>query len=298
MIVMRLYITTRYYKMRYKLIFFSILLFSSGFTYSQRKAKLNTNGKGTLFGYIGYNRSAYSTSDVNFSAENYDVTVGGMAFSDNEEEVGMGEYFNTTSPQINFHLGYFVANKWAITLGMDRLNYFSRANQSVMLNGAFSPDAHSDFSGPYQNQNVLLNRNQLYLKQRGGVNYVRAGLLRVDQLYKSRKAEFAINTVVGVGIGALFSGLDYTFDNSTVQNVTSLSGFGVSGQLGVRFDFFQHIFLQATLSGGLLNQGNVQLNTSSSATASHKMGYISPELSLGFNIFAKPTNGCGTCPQW
>jgi hypothetical protein len=283
--------------MKYKLIFFSIILFSSGFTYSQRKTKLNTNGKGTLFGYVGYNRSVYSSSDVNFSSTNYDFTAGGMNFSDNEEEVGMGEYFNSSSPQFNFHLGFFVANKWAITLGMDRLNYFSKENQNVTIDGAFSPD-DNDSSGPYSNEEVTLNRNQLYLQQNGGVNYVRVGLLRADQFYKSRKAEFSINSIVGVGIGALFSGLDYTFDNYTVQNVTSLSGFGFSGHLGLRFDFFQHVFVQTTLSGGLLNQGNIQLTTNSTATASHKMGYISPEISIGFNIFAKPTNGCGTCPQW
>lgn len=284
--------------MKYKLLFFSILLFSSGFTYSQRKTKLNTNGKGTLFGYVGYNRSAYSTSDVSFSATNYDFTMGGMSFADNQEEVQMGSYFNSSSPQFNFHLGYFVANKWAITLGLDRLNYFSRSNQNVTLDGTFSPDSHSDFSGSYQNEDITLNRNQLYLEQNGGLNYVRIGLLRVDQLYKSRKAEFAVNTLVGVGAGALFSGLDYTFDNSKVQNISSLSGFGVSGHLGLRFDFFQHVFLQLSLSGGLLNQGNIQLTTTESSTASHKMGYISPEISLGFNIFAQPTNGCGTCPQW
>lgn len=284
--------------MRYKLIFFSILLFSSGFTYSQRKTKLNTNDKGTLFGYVGYNRSVYSPSDVSFSSTNYDFTVGNMMFSDNEEELGMGEYFNTSSPQFNFHLGFFVANKWAITLGMDRLNYFSKANQNVTLDGAFSPDAHGDFSGSYQNEEIILNRNQLYLQQSDGVNYVRFGLLRVDQIYKSKKAELAVNTIAGVGIGALFSGLDYTFDNYKIQNVSSLSGFGISGHLGLRFDFFQHIFIQTTLSGGFLNQGNIQLTTNSTATASHKMGYISPEISLGFNTFAKPNNGCGTCPNW
>lgn len=284
--------------MKYKLIFFSILLFSSGFTYAQRKTKLNTNNKGTLFGYAGYNRSAYSASDVQLSSTNYDFKVGGMMFSDNEEQVGMGNYFKSSSPQFNVHLGFFVANKWAVTLGMDRLNYFSKANQNVTFDGAFSPDAHSDFNGSYQNEDVLLNRNQLYIQQNGGVNYVRVGLMRVDQFYKSRKAEFAFNTIVGVGIGALFSGLDYTFDSQTVQNVSSLSGFGVSGHLGLRFDFFQHVFLQASLSGGLFNQGNIQLTTNSTTTASHKMGYLSPEISIGFNIFANTSNGCGTCPQW
>ncbi|PHR49873.1 MAG: hypothetical protein COA32_01695 [Fluviicola sp.] len=284
--------------MKYKLIFFSILLFSSGFTYAQRKTKLNTNNKGTLFGYAGYNRSAYSASDVQLSSTNYDFKVGGMMFSDNEEQVGMGNYFKSSSPQFNVHLGFFVANKWAVTLGMDRLNYFSKANQNVTFDGAFSPDAHSDFNGSYQNEDVLLNRNQLYIQQNGGINYVRVGLMRVDQFYKSRKAEFAFNTIVGVGIGALFSGLDYTFDSQTVQNVSSLSGFGVSGHLGLRFDFFQHVFLQASLSGGLFNQGNIQLTTNSTTTASHKMGYLSPEISIGFNIFANTSNGCGTCPQW
>lgn len=284
--------------MRYNLIFFLILLFSTGYTYSQRKTKLNTNGKGTLFGYVGYNRSAYTSSDVSFSSTNYDFTTGGMLFSDNEEQVGMGKYFSSSSPQFNIHLGYFVANKWAITLGMDRLNYFSNANQNVTLNGTFSPGVHSDFSGSYQNEEVILNRNQLYIQQNGGVNYFRVGLLRVDQLYKSRKAEFAINSIVGVGVGGLFSGLDYTFDGSTVQNITSLSGLGVSGHVGMRFDFYQHIFLQAALSGGLLNQSSIQLDTNSTTSASHKIGYLSPEISIGFSIFAKPTNGCGTCPQW
>ncbi|MEX1190850.1 MAG: hypothetical protein WEA99_02670 [Brumimicrobium sp.] len=265
---------------------------------AQRKTKLNTNGKGTLFAYFGYNRSVYSASDVYFTGNNYDFSTGSTSFSDDQEGTSLSSYFSSSSPQFNLYLGYYIANKWALTFGMDRLNYFFNDNQTVVMDGTFSPDAHSDFSGTYNNEEVDINRNQLNIAQKNGLNYFRLGIMRTDQHYKSKKAAFAFNTNIGIGLGAIFSSLDYTFDGITTQNITSLSGWGISAHVGLQFDFFQHIFLKTSLSGGVINQRNIQLTTNATASAKHITGYISPEVSIGFNIFAKPTNGCGTCPQW
>jgi len=117
-------------------------------------------------------------------------------------------------------------------------------------------------------------------------------------LYKSRKAEFAFHTVYGVKLGGLFTKVDYTFDDYTTQNISSFSGLGFSGDIGLRFEFYQHVFLQLGLTGGLLNQKNIKLSTNGSSTAKQVVGFISPSINIGFSFFISQKNNCGTCPQW
>ncbi|MDX1650858.1 MAG: hypothetical protein R3277_00075 [Brumimicrobium sp.] len=274
------------------------LIFLSGMNcFAQKKSKLNTNGKGTLFGYAAYNRSAYAPAKVTFEGADYNFRLTNTRFSDTEDGTNLGNFFDSGSPQFNLHLGYYFANKWALTFGMDRLNYFMREG-AVTLDGSFAPGAHADFTGNYNDQNIDINRDQIFLRQQSGVNFFRIGVQRTDQWYKSRKGKFAFNTNAGIGLGALFSSADFTFDGSTAKNVTSLSGIGLSAHAGLRFDFFQHLFLHTMISGGVLNQRNVLLSSDESESSKHVIGYISPEIGVGFILFARPTNGCGTCPQW
>lgn len=281
----------------YSFLFFLIIFGCVHPSLAQRKSKLNTNGQGTLFAQIGYNRSAYTTSDVAFQGNSYNFTLRETALKDNEESDGMGQFFSSSSPQISIKLGYFIKPKWALTLSFDRYNTFFENHQEVILDGTIAPGSHSDYSGSY-NESINLTRNQFNIAQSRGVNYFALGVQRNDMLYKSRKAEFAFHTVYGVKLGGLFTQLDYTFDDYTTQNISSLSGFGASAELGLRFEFIQHIFLQLGLSGGVLNQSNLKLTSNGSATGKQVVAYISPSINLGFSFFVRPKNNCGTCPQW
>ena len=275
-----------------------IFLLLTIFSYGQRKTKLNTNGEGSMFFSAGLNRSGYSTTNVVLTGGTYSISLEGMLLSDNSEGVSPLSFFNSSSPQFNFQLGYFIAPKWAITGGFDRYNTFFRESQDVQLSGTFSPSSHSNFSGTYNSESISLNLDDFNVVQTQGMNYFNIGVLRMDQWFKSRKAEFAFNTVMGGKLGPIFTIADYTFDSSTRQQVSSLSGVGFSGFLGVRLDLFQHIYLEAIVTGGYLNQNNIKVSSNGSETVSQKTAFISPQINLGFSFFARPTNGCGTCPNW
>lgn len=281
-----------------QLFFILACFFLSISGFCQRKTKLNTNGEGTMFFSAGLNRTGYSTSNVLFSGNDYTATLAGTTIDDNREAASVLSLFGSDTPQWNIQLGYFISNKWAIIGGFDRYNTFFRADQSVGLSGTFSPSSHSNYAGSYNDESIALEPQDFNLAQSQGMNFFNLGILRMDQWFKSRKAEFAFNTVVGAKAGPIFSMVDYTFDNSTRQQISSLSGMGFSGFVGMRFDFFQHIFLETNLVGGYLNQKNISISNNGSETAEQKLAFISPQINLGFSFFARPTNGCGTCPQW
>jgi hypothetical protein len=268
---------------------------------AQRKKKVNTAGQGTFFMYFGYNRSAYSASTIDFVSPNYNFSMENVAGTDNTNDGSIGKYIGSDgfeTFQFNVHMGHYIKPKWAITFGVDRLNYFMANNQTVSLSGAFSPGNHSEWNGVYDNEQVQINRSNIFYRQEAGLNYLRLGILHTQELFQSRKGEFVLSLNTGIGTGLLLSNSIFTYDGLTNTPTSGTSGFGLSGHVGLRADFFQRLFLQTTFSGGMLKQGNIQLDQAGDAIASQTMGYFSPEIAFGFLVYIRPTNNCGTCPQW
>jgi hypothetical protein len=272
------------------LLIISVCLLSTSF--AQRKSKLNTNGAGTFFASFGANRSFYSAADVLLDGNTYTASFSDVEIAD---APSLG---STGTPQWNVQLGYFVAEKWAIIGGLDRYNTYFRQDQRVALTGSFAPQSHSNYNGTYQDETIDLSLSDFNLVQQKGMNFISIGVLRMDQVYKTRKNTFSFNTVFGAKLGPLIGAVDYTFDGSTRRDVSSLGGFGFAGIAGVRLDFFQHLYLEALVTGGYLNQNDILLSANGSETAEQKVAFISPQVNLGFSIFARPKNGCGTCPNW
>lgn len=280
-------------------IFLSILICVPAF--GQRKKKVNTAGQGTFFMYFGYNRSAYSSSTIDFVSPNYNFSMANVAGTDNPNDGSISKYLSSDgfeTLQFNVHMGYYIKPKWAITFGVDRLNYFMTNNQTVSLSGAFSPGNHSEWNGVYENQETQIDRYNIFYRQEAGINYLRTGILHTQELVQSKKGEFVLSLNTGIGVGVLLSNSIFTYDGLTNTTTSGTSGFGLSGHAGLRADFFQRLFLQTTFSGGMLKQGNIQLDQSGTVKASHTLGYFSPEIALGFLVYIRPTNNCGTCPQW
>lgn len=297
-----LHARNRYLYVMHKLIISCLIIcFLGQYALAQRKTKLNTHSQGTMFGSIGYNRSIYSGSDADFSSTNYNYQLFGVSFSDHPNGLPLSNYFNSgggETTQFNATIGYYVAHKWAVTLGVDRLNVFMNYTNETRLSGTFAPGAHSFLEGTYENEPVNFGAEQINYFQSDGVNFISAGLVRSSQLYKSRKARVEILANLGVNFGFLFAQSNYTFDAFTTQRIGGLSGVGFSGNLNARFVFFQHVFIQPQLTGGILNHSNTALSAGKNTTVSHTNGYLSPELRIGFSFFVRPTDGCGTCPQW
>lgn len=268
---------------------------------AQRTKSLQTNSKGTAFGYFGYNRAAYTDGDLGLTSSGYNVRLSNVSFSDNGNYEGLKNYFSSEGLQnfqFNAHLGYYFRHKWAITVGIDNYSIFMDPEQRVTVNGNIAPGEHGIFVGNYED--FILNMENMHFaySQTVGFHVVRLGILNSQQLYQTRDNKFAVISNVGGGFGLVVSNSDYKFGNFTHRGASSVSGLAIVGNASARLVFVQHIFLQMGLSGGLINHGSIQLSRYEDDLGKHRNGFLSPELSLGVNVFIRPTDGCGTCPQW
>ena len=78
--------------------------------------QIDNSMKGHFFAYWGYNRSAYTTSDIHFKGSNYDFTLSDISASDYPTK-DINLYINPgemTHPQYNWRMGYYINDKYKI----------------------------------------------------------------------------------------------------------------------------------------------------------------------------------------
>lgn len=265
--------------------------------------KKDSDNKGTLFFYWGYNRSFYTKSDIRFQGNGYDFTMGNARAHDNPAKLSW-DYINPakiTIPQFNIRIGYYFKNNWALSFGYDHLKYVFADQNQVQLSGHIEPglDTESNLSGDYSNVNYTTDRSKFHYENSDGLNYLRFELTRSQQWYKTKSGWFGFTTNVGVSTGALLSFNDFRFAGQNDMRTISMSGYGLSAHLGLRFEFFQHVFLQANYGGGFMHQVNVKTRPNDvSAKASHTYGFMEMNAVIGALFYIKTKNNCNSCPNW
>lgn len=272
--------------------------------WSKKKQKISV-AQGTLFGYWGYNRSAYTKSDMRFIGPGYDFTMQGVVAHDNPAKVGSGVYINPktiTVPQFNARVGYYFKDHWAISFGYDHMKYIFADKNEVLLSGQIDAgvDTETNWSGIYNAEPITTDRNSFHYENSDGLNYLRFELTRSDMLFGlGEKNQFIISSNLGVGAGTILSFNDFTFAGKKNVRTISMSGYGISAHVGLRFEFFRHVFLQSTLSGGFHHQLAVKNRPNDpSAITKQKYGYGELHTVVGFLIYIRPTNSCDSCPVW
>ena len=292
-----------------RLLFVFLLIFAplsaqSQTQWSKKKQKISV-AQGTLFGYWGYNRSAYTKSNLRFLGPGYDFTMQGVEASDNPSRIGSGHYIDLkkiTVPQFNARVGYYFKDHWAISFGYDHMKYIFNDQNEVLLSGQIDPgvDTETNLSGIYNAEPITTDRKTFHYENSDGLNYLRFELTRSDLLFGfGDKKQFMITSNLGVGAGTILSFNDFTFAGKKNVRTISMSGYGISAHVGLRFEFFRHVFLQSTLSGGFHHQLAVKNRPNDpSAITKHKYGYGELHTVLGFLIYLRPTNSCDSCPVW
>jgi hypothetical protein len=281
------------------------LLVIGSFANAQQVSKNNkrSTAKGTMFFYWGYNRSAYSKSNLRFIGPGYDLTLKGIQAHDRPSQdfktyVSLTDF---TVPQFNFRIGYNFKKNWALSLGYDHMKYVLKAGPTYYLSGTISPgiDPVTNWSGTYNNEPVVTNTNTFHYENTNGLNYIHADLSNVFKIYQSEKAHVALTTIWGFGTGPILSFNDFTFAGQKNVATVSLSGFGISGHMGLRAEFFKHVFLQTNLAAGFIDQ--VRVKTRPNDYDSHARQvflYSEGSLVLGALFYLNQADKCGGCPNW
>ncbi|MCR9172417.1 MAG: hypothetical protein NXI10_08005, partial [bacterium] len=270
-----------------------------------RMKKKESDARGTLWGYWGYNRTRYTNSNIRFVGPGYDFTLADAKGHDEQPIVSANNYLrlsNLTVPQFNIRLGYNIRDHWAISLGYDHFKYIFADENEVFLSGEIDPgvDDVTNWSGTYNAEPIVTNRKQFHYENSDGMNFIRLELSRIDTWVRlGNRDQFKLSSNFGFSVGGILSRNDFKFAGQETKRTTSMSGIGTAIHVSPRFEFFRHVFVQPTLSAGFIRQGKVKTRpNNASSYAQQSLGYGEFNTVVGFFAYIRPTNGCDSCPVW
>lgn len=250
--------------------------------------KDNPYKKGNFYIYWGWNRAAYSNSDIHFKGNDYNFTLYDVAAKDRQSPFNAKLYFtpNTiTIPQYNFRIGYFFHDKYNISIGADHMkyvmqNYIGETYQNVRIDGEINNG--TNFDGNYNNDTINLTEDFLLFEHTDGLNYENVEVRRFDVLFSRKYFQFAANE--GFGIGALVPRTNTTLMNNARYDEFHLAGYGTGLILSLNMTFFKYFFAQMEWKGGFIHMPDIRTTMYKSDRASQFFWYSQYNMVFGANF--------------
>lgn len=224
--------------------------------------KYTTHNKGKFYIFWGGNREDYSKSDIRFKGKDYDFTLYNVDAHDKPKGFHI-DYFNPirmTIPQTNFRIGYFITDKYNISIGFDHMKYVMFQDRAVDYSGNY-PNQGS-YGETLPNGQILLTEDFLTFEHTDGLNYVNTEIARVDDISKWFKIpntdKIQINLTEGVGGGFLYPKTNTKLLGKERYDEFHVSGYGLSAKAGLNVTFFKYFFIQGELKGGYINMNDIR----------------------------------------
>lgn len=269
----------------------------------RKHKKKNSTAAGTLYFYWGYNRSYYTQSDIRFVGENYDFKLKNVVAYDRPDKFSARLYFNPatiTVPQYNARIGYYFKDKWALSFGVDHFKYVMADENHVLLDGFIGDGVDTNWTGNYNDEPVVTDRDLFHYENTNGVNFLRFELTRSFNIYEiGKERQLALTAHLGVSTGPMLTFNDLNFEQVHTFATPSISGYGLSLNGGLRLEFFRHFFVQMNSGLGFIHLTHVRTRPDDrDAFARQRFGYSEYNLAAGVLLYLRPKNGCDSCPQW
>ena len=262
----------------------------SGFSQTEEEKKYTATNKGKIFFSWGGNRGAYTKSDITFTGDNYNFTIKD-ATSKDKPEGWSSDYINParmTIPQTNAKIGWFVSEKYTISLGLDHMKYVMDTNKTFTVDGEVNLPNNEDgskFNGTYNNQEFLVSDEFIQFEHTDGLNYIYAEFARYDDISSLFRLpntdKFQINITEGLATGVLLPKTNATLLLKERHDDFHLSGFGISAHAGLNFTFFKYFFAQFDLRGGYINMPDIRTTHDKADSASQHFFYAQTIIAFG-----------------
>jgi hypothetical protein len=266
--------------------------------------------KGKMFLSWGYNRSAYTHSNIRFSGDGYDFTIKDIRASDDPVRLSSVYYRPTTFtiPQFNYRVGYFISDKNYISFGSDHMKY-TMAKQTTHLTGTIKTGVND---GVYNNTEVAVGENSEVnnpgpsiidglpggfvsnFEHCDGLNDFSFEFGRLDQLWISNNHKHALTVTGSAGLGMVIPDTDADIlgqepkhdMEANNKKAYHLAGYSVSATMGLQFDFYKHAFVLARLKAGYINLPDIN-TTVEGGKASQHFEFIEPMVVFGYSFSIK-----------
>jgi hypothetical protein len=266
-----------------KSLLFSLLLIGFLSPVYGQMVKDNYYRKGNFFIYWGWNRAAYTTSNIHFSGNDYDFTLENVVAKDRQSPFSAKLYFspNTLSiPQYNLRIGYFFHDKYNISIGADHMKYVMEQFQTVKINGTIANG--TSFDGIYNDSDIEMSEDFLKFEHTDGLNYENIEVRRFDVLFGRKNFSFAANE--GLGIGVLVPRTNTTLMNNARYDEFHLAGYGLSAVLSLNATFFKYFFVQMEWKGGFIHMPDIRTTMYKSDRASQHFLFSQYNMVFGANF--------------
>lgn len=259
--------------------------FSQSEDYPVSPERYTAHNKGKFYIYWGGNRDTYSKSDIRFKGNDYDFTLNNVEASDKPKGWHI-DYINParmTIPQTNLRVGYFITDKYNVSLGVDHMKYVMNQNQTVSYSGNY-PD-RGNYGEAVSDGNILLTEDFLKFEHTDGLNYVNVEFSRVDDFSKylgiTDTDKIQLNFTAGAGVGVLYPKTNTTLMGKERHDDFHISGYGFSAKAGLNITFFKYFFIQTELKGGYINMPNIRTTNSTADKASQSFYFGETVIAVG-----------------
>ncbi len=241
--------------------------------------------KGSFFFYWGYNKSFFNQSDIAFKGNNFDFTIYNVRASDRQSKFEFKEYFKynkVTIPQYNYRVGYFVNNKYNISIGWDHMKYIVNQNQTVKING-YIANTGTAYDKQYNNEDIVLTADFLKFEHTDGLNYINTELTRNDYLLHLHK-NLELSSYYGIGAGIVYPRTRSVVVNKGVNDEWHIAGYGISAKTGINLLFFKHLYLMGEVKAGTLNLPSVLITSNKTERGKQHFSFLQLAFSVGYRF--------------
>lgn len=279
----------------FKFVSLLFLLFSfsqNSFSQIEIKQEEVRSNKGRFYIYWGWNRGYYSNSDIHFKGDTYDFTLFDVVAKDRQPQFSLETYFapsNLTVPQTNFGVGYYIRDKWIITMSMDHMKYVVQTAQEVKIDG-YIREMSDLYDGEYSNENIVIRSSFLQMEHTDGLNYFNFGISRADNLlqkYDWAKNKIELQLIEGFETGPLIPRSDITLLRQDDINVYHFAGWGASLKTGLHLTLFKHYFIHTEIKGGYINLFDVLTSSIGNNKAKQDFFFLQTTFQVGGIFYFK-----------
>jgi hypothetical protein len=229
----------------------------------------------------GWNREWFTKSDIRFQGKDYDFELQNVVSRDKPAKFSINRYLNPANisiPQYTFRMGYFINNRYEVSVGVDHMKYVMVQNQTVKINGKIE-NSQTDYNKTYTNEDLVLAEDFLKFEHTDGLNYLNAAVRKSKPFFR-RKA-IVVQHIIGVEGGALMPRTDATLLNNPRHDAWHFAGFGISFIQGLNVTFYKHLFLQGEIKEGFISMPDIRTTSDKADKASQHFFFFQYNWWLG-----------------
>ncbi len=212
--------------------------------------------KGQMFAFYGWNRAAFSNSDIRFKGNGYDFQLNNVTAQDRPTKFGI-VYFDPswfTVTQYNFRIGYFIKDNLALVLGIDHMKYVMDQDQTVNFKGHISDP---EYAAMVQNGQVnLADEKFLTFEHTDGLNYENLGLEKYQSIINKKNVDLVWS--YGAGIGFMFPKSNVKLFGNERSDRFHVAGMGTDVRASLNLVLWNHIMVRLEGKAGYINMWDIK----------------------------------------